>query len=321
MAIVGVIMRTRDRPLLLDRAVASVCAQTMADWHLIIVSDGGAAADVDGVIARHEGELAGRVTVHRNDAPRGRSAALNQGIKANSAAYVAIHDDDDSWHPEFLARTVAHLDATADAAVAVRTEIVYEHIDGGEVIETERKVFCPDVCAFTLSDMLLHNRTVPISVLYRQAVHAEIGWYREDLPVVEDWELWLRLALTDHTLGFIDGQPLAFWHQRRDAEGTPGNSTIGDQSLHREMDALVRDQALRAHARANGAGDLLYLTSFLRKENDRLRDVQRETNRLLRVQGQRLDRLEEAVSDASLVSFARRRYRRLRARLHDGITS
>ncbi len=48
-------------------------------------------------------------------------------------------------------------------------------------------------------------------MLCRHAIHAEIGWFREDLPVVGDWEPWLRLALTDHTLGFVEAR----WRYRR----------------------------------------------------------------------------------------------------------
>jgi glycosyltransferase involved in cell wall biosynthesis len=312
---VAVIMRTRDRPVLLSRAIASVWAETFADWHLTVVNDGGDVAAVNEVIRAHDAELAGRVTVISNDQPRGRSAALNQAIKASSSTYVTIHDDDDTWHPEFLARTAAHLDATADAAVAVRTEIVYERIDGAEVTELERQVFCPDVHAFTLSDLLLHNRTVPISVLYRRAVHDEIGWYREDLPFVEDWELWLRLALAEHSLGFIDGEALAFWHQRRETKGALANSMIASNAEHRRLDELLRDEALRSYAREHGLGELLYLTSFVRHENDRLRDTLRETNRILRLQGRRLDGLEAAVKRSSLVSLTYGASRRLKRRL------
>jgi glycosyltransferase involved in cell wall biosynthesis len=312
---VAVIMRTKDRPVFLDRAIGSVCAQTFPDWHLVVVTDGGDAVPAAEVIRAHGAGLGDRVTVITNETARGRPAALNQGIKASSSAFIAIHDDDDTWHPEFLARTVAHLEATADAAVAVRTEIVWEHADGSDVAELGREIFCSDVHAFTLSDMLLHNRTVPISVLYRRAVHDKIGWYREDLPFTEDWELWLRLALTEHTLGFLGAEPLAFWHQRREAEGAAANSMIADSLAHREMDALVRDEALRAYARSNGIGGLLYLTRYVRQENDRLREQQSEMIRLLREQNRRMTRLEAAISDASLVSFARRRYRRLKARI------
>jgi glycosyltransferase involved in cell wall biosynthesis len=312
---VAVIMRTRDRPVLLSRAIASVCAQTFADWHLIVVNDGGDAAAVGEVVGARGAALAGRVSLVGNDQPRGRPVALNQGLKASSSTYVAIHDDDDTWHPEFLARTAAHLEVTADAAVAVRTEIVFERLDGDEVTELGRRVFCPDMHAFTLSDMLLHNRTVPISVLYRRAVHAEIGWYREDLPLVEDWELWLRLALAEHSLGFINGEPLAFWHQRRDAEGPLANSMIAAEADHRRVDQLVRDEALRSYAREHGLGELLYLTRFLRDENDRLRELQRETNQLLNEQGRRMDRLEALVKRSSLESIAWGLGRRMKRRL------
>ena len=199
---VAVIMRTRDRPLLLDRAVADVCAQTCADWHLVVVNDAGAATDVDEVVRRHESALAGRVTVIHNERSRGMEGAANQGIKATDSAYVAIHDDDDTWHPAFLERTAAHLDATADAAVAVRTEIIWEHVEGQQVIEDAREIFPPDVHSFSLFEMLRYNRTVPISVLYRRAVHDEVGYFREDIAAIEDWDFYLRLALTSHSLGF-----------------------------------------------------------------------------------------------------------------------
>jgi glycosyltransferase involved in cell wall biosynthesis len=315
MATVAVIMRTRDRPLLLARAVADVCAQTFADWHLVLVNDGGDAIAVDGVIGAHEPALAGRVTVIRNDPPRGPHAALNQGIKSCGSAYIAVHDDDDTWDPEFLRRTVAHLEATADAAVAVRTELVWEHVEDGVITEQGREIFPPDVHSFTLFDMLLYNRTIPISVLYRRAVHDEIGYYREDLTAAEDWEFYLRLALTERSLGFIDGEPLAFWRQRRGAQGAMANSVIVRDADHQVNDLLVRDEALRAYAREHGLGEVLYLTRFIRQQTDGVLLALDNQARQLAALNRQVARLEAAVSDASLVSLARRRYRRLKARL------
>ncbi|MEY2768111.1 MAG: hypothetical protein RI912_1774, partial [Actinomycetota bacterium] len=48
---VAVIMRTFERPVLLARAVASVCQQTFTDWELVIVNNGGAPGPVDSVVA------------------------------------------------------------------------------------------------------------------------------------------------------------------------------------------------------------------------------------------------------------------------------
>src|SRR5438270_602724 len=86
-------------------------------------------------------------------------------------------------------------------------------------------------------------RPRPISVLHRRDVLAGIGPFREDLPVVGDWEFNLRLASSGRPIGFLDGEPLAFWHQRRAAEGALANSVIGRSADHQRMDLLVRNEA------------------------------------------------------------------------------
>jgi glycosyltransferase involved in cell wall biosynthesis len=311
---VAIIMRTKDRPLLLDRAVADVCAQTFADWSLVIINDGGGSAGVDQVVRLHEPAFAGRVAVVHNADSRGMEAASNQGIKASASAYIAIHDDDDTWHPSFLERTVAHLNSTTDAAVAVRTAIVWEDVEGNEVTEQGREIYAPNIHSFTLFEMLRHNRHVPISVLYRREVHDEVGFFRDDLSAIGDWEFQLRLAVAAESLGFIDGEPLAFWHKRRETDGTLANSVIARGHDHRELDLMLRDEALRLYVRQHGPGALLYLTKYFQREIDNSQGRQDEMLRLLTLQNERLARLEAAISDASLVSLARRRYRRAKAR-------
>jgi glycosyltransferase involved in cell wall biosynthesis len=329
---VAIVMRTRDRPVLLRRALADVCAQTLSGWQLVVVNDGGDAAEVDRLIAEQPG-MAGRVTVLHNPEPRGMEAASNQGVEASDSDTIAVHDDDDTWHPTFLARTVAHLDATDDAAVAVRTEIVWEHVEDEQIVEQSREVFFPEIRAFTLFDLLRTNRFVPISVLYRRDVHAEIGMFREDLTVVGDWEFHLRLAVSGRALGFLDGEPLAFWHQRRAADGALANSVIGRQEEHRQMDLLVREEALREHVRRYGPGALLYATSYFQREFDHvhgrfevgenltrevLAALARQAEQLerqaeqLRGQEERLARLEGAGGPAG---WGRRGLRRLKAAL------
>jgi glycosyltransferase involved in cell wall biosynthesis len=347
---VAVIVRTRDRPVLLARALADVCAQSFPDWHVVVVDDGGDAAEVDRLVKECPG-LLGRVTVLHNEVSRGMEAASNQGVGAVAAEFVAIHDDDDTWHPAFLERTVAHLQATGDVAVAVRTEIVRERVEDDGIEEVGREVFEPDVHSFTLFDLLRANRVVPISLLYRRSVHDEIGPFREDLPVVGDWEFNLRLAQSGRTVGFLDGEPLAFWHHREEAEGAEANSVLERSDEHRDHDLDVRDAALRDYVRQHGAGGLLYTTKYFQREIDLLHDhVERVQERLGEVQarlddeqprrellealaeqrdtsarieerlgqlGERLAALELAVSDASLVSLVRRRYRRVKARVRE----
>jgi glycosyltransferase involved in cell wall biosynthesis len=325
---VAIILRTRDRPVLLRRALADVCAQTFQDWQLVVVNDGGDAEEVERLLAEQKA-LADRTTVLHHPRSVGRPAAWNRGLQAADAEYVAVHDDDDTWHPTFLQRTVAHLEGTAEVAVAARTEIVWERLDGDDVVEQGREPFFPDLPAVTLFDLIRTNRVVPIALLYRRSVHDEIGPVREDLPVVEDWEFNLRLAAA-HPIALLDGPPLAFWHQRREAEGALANSVIELDGEHRAEDLKVRDEALREHVGRYGAGALLYVTSYFQREFDHvhgrfevgenltreaLAALARQAEQLER-QAEQLRRLEHRLDGRSASAGpARRAYRRLRAAL------
>ncbi|MBP3036083.1 glycosyltransferase family 2 protein [Arthrobacter sp. zg-ZUI100] len=317
-------MRTRNRSLLLDRAIRDVLAQSFSDWLLVLVNDGGQRSEVDPVVEKYRPQLGDRLLLLHHEIGRGMEAASNAGIRASASQYIAVHDDDDQWHPEFLTRTVNHLETTTDAGAAVRTEIVYERIDGGDIVEVSREIFCPDIRAITLFDTLRHNRCVPISLLHRRSLHETVGYFDEDLDVVGDWEFQLRV-LQAHTIGFIDGEPLAFWHQRRESSGDLGNSVIVSDTAHHDFDRNVRDKHLRNYVSEAGLGALLYLSKYQDQEANHFHDRQNYSEGLLRElvdrsgrTEERLRLLEESISDASFVSLVRRRYRRMKDRLTRG---
>ncbi|MDN4612616.1 glycosyltransferase family 2 protein [Arthrobacter burdickii] len=318
---VAVIMRTKNRSVLLKRAVEDVLKQSLQDWHLVIVNDGGNPTDVDALVATRSDRLRDRVTVLHHDKSRGMEAASNAGIAASTSTYVAIHDDDDSWHPDFLSRTVDYLNTRSDAGVGVRTEIVHERIEDDRIIETGRDPFSPEIRELMLSDALRFNRCVPIGLLYRRELHSEVGGYDESLGAVGDWEFQLRV-LQHHTLGFIDGEPLAFWHHRHGTEGDSGNSFLAGKNDHLYFDKYVRERHLHEYAATHGLGALLYLAGAGKEQTDQLHHRMNYSEELLRDLQARSHRTEEtlrhleaAISDASLVSLLRRRYRRFKDRL------
>lgn len=257
---VGIVVRTRQRPDFLRRALVDIAAQTYDAFRVVVVNDGGDPAEVDGVV---NASGLNAVTV-RHIAPGegGRCVAANLGVREAGTDYVVLHDDDDRWHPEFLARTVEWLDTTpADAAVAVPTEIVYEENRGGTWVEVGRAPFWAGMQRISLTEMLSVNRAVPISVLYRRAVHDQVGWYDETLDAVEDWDLYLRI-LRSGGMGFLPGEPLAFWTQRPDATGLDANSMFALAEAHAVDDARVRDRALAEWVGREGDGLPLYMASL-----------------------------------------------------------
>lgn len=279
---VGVVIRTADRPEFLARALADVAAQTFGDRRIIVVNDGSDRAAVEAVVSASA--VADTVTVLDSRAPGGRCAAANTGVEALDTEFVVVHDDDDLWAPEFLERTVAFLDEHPDdSGVGVATAIVYEEKRAGRWVETGRVPFWADLTALRFIDLLEVNRAVPISLLYRRALHERVGPYDESLEAVEDWEFYLRV-LAIGTLGFIGGAPLAFWTQRPGASGAEGNSMFALEHLHDRDDMIVRDRELRAWVADNGAGLPLYLGAMERRIVAELRNETESLRRELREQ-------------------------------------
>jgi glycosyltransferase involved in cell wall biosynthesis len=265
-ATVGIVVRTKDRPYFLARALRSVTAQTYSDWSIIVVNDGGDPAAVAELVTALPEAHRDKVTVLDQTTSLGRAGAANVGVRAAidaGSSYLVLHDDDDSWAPSFLERAAAYLDEHPLApGVVSRIEIVWEEAAGDGYRETGREIFQGHLHDPLLGDALLFNRFVPIGFLYRREVHDEIGWYDEDLPVVEDWAFNVKV-LARWALHYLDSDALAFWHQRPGVEGDAGNSVTSIGAAHDKYDALVRDAALRSYVGEHGLGLVLYLTKFI----------------------------------------------------------
>ena len=271
---VSVVVRTKDRVVLLERALKSVLAQTMSDLELIVVNDGGDAAAVRGLVDRLGAGADPRVVVIDNEGVPGRSGALDAGVSRATGTYFAIHDDDDAWHPDFLARTCSHLDAhPEDAAVATHTDVVREHVVDGAVTELSREMLAHDVDVASFVETLWANYIPPIAMVLRRAVFGTIGPFDPSLPVLEDWEFNLRL-MSRHTVGFVGGESLAYWHQREDAVGADGNSVIADARDHEMFDLLIRDDYLRKTVASGGdLGPLVAAAMMIRRVDRRTQDA------------------------------------------------
>lgn len=246
-ATVTVIVRTRNRPAMLTRALASIASQTFDDYEVVIVNDAGNEAEVRSIVKKQKSAVRSKITIVTNEVSRGREAALESGLAASHNRYYAVHDDDDSWHPHFLKKTVAYLDEHPQAGgVATRCEIIRERVRAdGTCIEIEREVLSTDNYGLSLVDMMVENYTPPISQLIRREVADRVGHWDGSLQTQADWDFNLRL-LADSPVGFVDGEPLAYWHHRDTMDASLGNSVVTDAYLHKWDNLHIRDRYLRA---------------------------------------------------------------------------
>jgi hypothetical protein len=100
--VISIVTPSYNRAASLERAVASVLAQSLGDFELIIVDDASTDGSAD-VVRRFQDP---RVRLHRFDIRRGANPARNQGIGMSRADLVTFLDSDDEFLPNRLERTV-----------------------------------------------------------------------------------------------------------------------------------------------------------------------------------------------------------------------
>jgi glycosyltransferase involved in cell wall biosynthesis len=100
---VSVIIPTLKRPAMLQRAIASVLAQSFQDFEIIVVIDG----PDDQTIPAFVEVLDRRIRVLALAENVGLAEARNVGIRDARARWVALLDDDDEWLPDKLHMQVA----------------------------------------------------------------------------------------------------------------------------------------------------------------------------------------------------------------------
>lgn len=229
-----VVMRTRWRIHTLPRAVRSALSQTYPHWFLQIVNDGGPPHLVESEVSPYRHLLEGRLGILHRDRQYGMEAASNAGIAAASGDYIAIHDDDDTWSPDFLARMVARLHAGGHAAVASRSRLVRERWGDGDYVPMKVVECGPTLERVTAEDLADRNHFPPISFLFRRRVYDEVGTFHEGLPALGDWHFNRRVAARWPIE--VHPEPLASWHLRDPSDFTP-NSPRAD---HWRSDRFVR---------------------------------------------------------------------------------
>ena len=303
---VAVLVRTKDRPRFLRRALANIAEQTFTDYTVCVINDGG-----DEPATRAILQASPLAHLLEGDAPRlmllttsggNMEAASNAGLAATDSKFVAIHDDDDLWAPEFLERTVGALRASEALICSTRVVERYEReTPEGEFEVYEERIFHDGLPGFGLQFLYRTNRTVPIGILYRRRLHELVGFYDESLPVVGDWEFNLRAAAVTEVL-LVD-EPLAYWSLRPEADGAEANS-VQRQAEHARFDASVRARAIRDDLQSGGRpGPYLYQAHLMADLERRVidgHDLTRESLDLLRSLGERLERIEarQAAMDA-----------------------
>lgn len=187
MCLISAIIPTYNRAAHLERAIASVMAQSQPCDELIVVDDGS----TDGTSSLVE-ELAAGATIpirllHQEN--QGVAAARNYGIRMARGRLLAFLDSDDWWLPRKLALQTAAMQAHPHCVISHTREIWFRH---GQRVNQKKKHDPPagDIFAASLPMCVVGMSTV----MARRELFDRYGMFTEALPCCEDYDLWLRVG-------------------------------------------------------------------------------------------------------------------------------
>lgn len=192
---VAVVIPTFNRAHLLQRALDSVLAQTSKVSEIIVVDD-GSTDDTERLVSKY-------IRSHDNfryikQENKGVSAARNSGILASDSSWIAFLDSDDEWLPN---------------KIELQSELIFEHrhlrvlhgnerwVRNGKFVNQMKKHLksggriyqnCLERCLISPSAVMIHKE-----------VFNKVGRFREDFPVCEDYDLWLKIT-SEYEVGFVE---------------------------------------------------------------------------------------------------------------------
>ncbi|MBI5100505.1 MAG: glycosyltransferase [Nitrospirae bacterium] len=189
--LVSIIVRTKDRPKLLKKALKSIAAQTYRPLEVVLVNDGG--CDLDTKEIMHTlGDIA--LNYVRLEKNMGRAYAGNAGARNSRGSYIGFLDDDDTFYPdhiETLTRTLEEWDfqvAYSDAHISA----VDPGAEDTELAETQKRVFSSK--DFSFSELVTDNYIPLMTIVFSSKTFKETGGFDESFDLYEDWDLLIRIA-------------------------------------------------------------------------------------------------------------------------------
>jgi glycosyltransferase involved in cell wall biosynthesis len=194
---VSVVMPAHNGGSLIDRAIASVVAQSFQPWELIVVDDGSTDDTFERVSAWRRDD--DRITVVRNERNEGISRSLNRGVALAKSDLVARLDADDMSYRERLAEQVSFMNRQP-AVVLCGTAAELVNGDGEPI-----GVFAPptefdDIRRFLLRD----NPFIHSSVVFRRKAFDAAGRYSGVSFLFDDYRLWVDMCGVGETRNLGD---------------------------------------------------------------------------------------------------------------------
>ncbi|HEX5884486.1 MAG TPA: glycosyltransferase [Pyrinomonadaceae bacterium] len=236
MSRITVVITTYNRAQFLERAIQSAF-QAGSDVEVVVVDDCSTdnTPDLCSKLAN--------IRYVKLTANHGLAHARNIGVAESSSEFITFLDDDDLRLPGSLDKQVSTMLTHDDIALCYGQTLIGDarrQLPTGEIYPSE----CPQGDIFW---ELLENNFIPMpSVLARKSALLATGGFNTDLPLIEDWDLWLRIS--ERFLVAAVEEPVAIYRKATgdSAQMCSDSSALCKQALRVQQMALARTRAQTA---------------------------------------------------------------------------
>ncbi len=199
-----------------ERAVASVVAQTYSNIELIIV-DNGSTDDSPEIIKKYEGRANTRVVLYSENLPQ--TLVANQAIRMATGEFISILFADDYYLPRKIEAQVALFASLSERFGVVYSGGYFLIEDTGDLVLDLR----PKARGFIFDRLLLGPAFIlPVSPLIRRSCHLEFPFY-ENLKY--EGEFVLTKIATRYAFDYVN-EPLVVVTESRKSQGKKLKETL-----------------------------------------------------------------------------------------------
>jgi len=186
----SVVIPTYNRATRLRQAVRSVLDQTFPDFEVLVMDDGS----TDGTDEAVKGFADARIRFATSVNSGGPATPRNRGIDLAAAEWICFLDSDDAWHSDKLAQTRRAIQDGRQPD-AICHDVFEVHAADGRKEHVRCGPFGPDLYRTMLLDgnnCVTSAMSIRKSFLDRHGLRFNVS---PDRVSVEDYDLWLRMAL------------------------------------------------------------------------------------------------------------------------------
>jgi glycosyltransferase involved in cell wall biosynthesis len=183
----------------LKLTLESVIGQRFTDFEVLVMDDGS--TDNAEAVVKSFGD--GRIRYEWAANSGGPATPRNRGIEAASADWICFLDADDRWYPDKLKRVAEVVAAGPSLDLVCHNEVMH-------ITATGRKVplrYGPVEPDFYRVMLMSGNRISTSATSVRREFLNKHGLrfnQSRDYVIVEDYDLWLRIALHNGVFYFMD---------------------------------------------------------------------------------------------------------------------